>query len=168
MPEAKTLASLVAANLSPTDLPEILELEAAAFGTGQDAWSKAQWLEELQAQDRFLLGLRGKGPKAQLMAILTFRKIFTEAELLRIIVAKDQQGHGLGTQLCRQGLAYLVENQITKVFLEVESGNLTALRLYRKLGFQEIAKRADYYGAARDAVIMEWILEKADLGAEHG
>lgn len=168
MPEAKTVASLVAANLSPTDLSEILELEVAAFGTGQDAWSKTQWLEEFQAQDRMLLGLRAGDAEDKLVAVINFRKIFTEAELLRIIVSETHRGHGLGTQLCRQGLAALVENQITKVFLEVESGNLAALRLYHKLGFQEIAKRADYYGIGRDAVIMECGLEKADLGAEHG
>ncbi len=39
--------------------------------------------------------------------------------------------------------------------LEVRASNTAALRLYFKLGFQQVGRRASYYSDGEDAVLME-------------
>jgi ribosomal-protein-alanine N-acetyltransferase len=70
-----------------------------------------------------------------------------EAHLLNIAVAPEWQNQGLG----RAFLAHMV--QVARdaacqiVYLEVRPSNLAARHLYRKLGFQQIAIRPEYYPA---------------------
>ena len=41
-----------------------------------------------------------------------------------------------------------------KFLLEVNENNIKALKLYKKIGFEEISKRKNYYGKNEDAIIM--------------
>jgi ribosomal protein S18 acetylase RimI-like enzyme len=40
------------------------------------------------------------------------------------------------------------------MMLEVEDGNEPALALYQQLGFVTLARRSNYYGPGRDALVM--------------
>jgi ribosomal-protein-alanine N-acetyltransferase len=71
-----------------------------------------------------------------------------EAHLLNFAVGPDWQNQGIG----RAFLGHIVEvgkgagAQI--VYLEVRPSNNAARHLYRKMGFQQIAIRPEYYPAA--------------------
>ena len=41
------------------------------------------------------------------------------------------------------------------VYLEVRAGNVSARRLYRRLGFRDLGVRRGYYGPGQDAIVME-------------
>ena len=41
------------------------------------------------------------------------------------------------------------------MFLDVAADNTPALALYRSLGFQDISRRARYYGGRTDAIVMQ-------------
>jgi ribosomal-protein-alanine N-acetyltransferase len=73
--------------------------------------------------------------------------VLDEAHLLNISIAKPQQGSGLGRAL----LAHMVQVARThgalNMFLEVRPSNLTAIRLYESIGFNEMAVRKGYYPA---------------------
>jgi len=43
----------------------------------------------------------------------------------------------------------------TLMFLDVAADNTPALALYRSLGFQDISRRARYYGGRTDAIVMQ-------------
>jgi ribosomal-protein-alanine N-acetyltransferase len=70
-----------------------------------------------------------------------------EAHLLNIAVAPEWQNQGVGGVF----LSHVVQVARTAacqiVYLEVRPSNLAARHLYRKLGFQQIAIRPEYYPA---------------------
>ncbi len=73
---------------------------------------------------------------------LAWREIAAgEYELLDIAVAPTQRRHGIGERLIR---AAINEHPGTW-FLEVRESNTAAIRLYRKLGFEEAGRRPGYY-----------------------
>lgn len=80
-----------------------------------------------------------------------------EAELLNIGVAEAQQRKGLGRAMLKEMLEAARAKQLRRVFLEVRSGNVAAIALYRSAGFNEIGVRRGYYQNAdgrEDAVTM--------------
>lgn len=83
--------------------------------------------------------------------------VLDEAHLLNISIARAWQGKGYGRAL----LAFMVdkarEHGAANMFLEVRVSNLSAISLYEKTGFNEMAIRPRYYPAANgreDAILM--------------
>jgi len=70
-----------------------------------------------------------------------------EAHLLNVAIASEWQAQGIGRAFLDHmiGVARSASCQI--VYLEVRPSNVAARHLYRKLGFQQIAIRPDYYPA---------------------
>lgn len=79
-----------------------------------------------------------------------------EAHILNLCVDPAYQGQGIGRVMLQGALDQLQEDRIESVFLEVRPSNAVAMRLYYKLGFNEIGRRPGYYPALRgreDALI---------------
>lgn len=83
--------------------------------------------------------------------------VVDEAELLNIGVAAAQQRRGLGRMILSEILNEARARQLRCVFLEVRSGNVAAIALYRSAGFNEIGVRRGYYknvNGSEDAITM--------------
>jgi ribosomal-protein-alanine N-acetyltransferase len=68
-----------------------------------------------------------------------------EAEILSIVVAGAKRRSGLGQTLLSAHLAQLAARGTARLFLEVEEGNVAAIRLYNRLGFETVGRREGYY-----------------------
>ena len=55
--------------------------------------------------------------------------------------------HGIGRKLLDVHLPRLGRHGVKQVFLEVGETNMAALRLYKRLGFEEVGRRQGYYRA---------------------
>lgn len=64
-----------------------------------------------------------------------------EWELLNLAVAPESRRQGIGEALLRR----LLEAHPGAGYLEVRRSNVTAQKLYEKLGFEAVGKRAGYY-----------------------
>jgi ribosomal-protein-alanine N-acetyltransferase len=70
-----------------------------------------------------------------------------EVEVLNLAVDPAFRRQGIGTRL-------LLSIASRHVFLEVRESNEGALRLYRKLGFQEVGRREKYYDDPEETAIV--------------
>lgn len=70
-----------------------------------------------------------------------------EAHLLNIAIGADWQAQGIGRDFLSHMIGVAKSASCQIVYLEVRPSNLAARRLYRKMGFQQIAIRPDYYPA---------------------
>lgn len=93
------------------------------------------------------------------------RTVLDEAELLTIAVHPDHQKQGIGAGLLDRVHQVARSNGAVTSFLEVAVGNLPATRLYRSVGYAEIARRTAYFmapdGHRQDALVMRKSLDKA-------
>ena len=83
--------------------------------------------------------------------------VLDEAHLLNLSVAKQYQKQGLGRYLLEHILKVAKQYKASNLFLEVRPSNISAIALYEKLGFSEMAVRRGYYPAhngREDAVLM--------------
>jgi len=80
-----------------------------------------------------------------------------EAHILNLCVDPNYRGHGYGERLLDAILLQARTARVREIFLEVRPSNQTALALYRKKGFHQIANRPAYYQAAEgreDAAVL--------------
>lgn len=133
----------------PEDLGGIMALEKSGFETGR--WSKKAWLAELENEDRCVLSARVGD---DLVGIATFSSVADSADLLRIIVTPKMRSKGIGRKLLSAGLQWAQAVGATQMLLEVGEDNPAGRALYDEFGFDVVARRPDYYGPGRHAIVM--------------
>lgn len=84
-----------------------------------------------------------------------------EAHILNVCVRPEFRCRGIGRQLLR----YLLDRSralgMAEAFLEVRPSNITAIRLYQSLGFEQVGVRRGYYqatGGREDAAVLRLAL----------
>jgi ribosomal-protein-alanine N-acetyltransferase len=70
-----------------------------------------------------------------------------EAHILNLCVDPIHRAHGYGERLLDETLRRARSATVAEIFLEVRPSNQTAIALYRKKGFRQIANRPAYYQA---------------------
>lgn len=115
------------------------------------AWSK-QSFSELLVQPSVQLY------QHETCGFLLTRTAADEMEILTIAVLPSHQRRGIATRLMQQALSTIEHSMITRCFLEVEAQNQPAISCYKRLNFEVIATRKDYYQNEQgrsDALVMQ-------------
>lgn len=86
-----------------------------------------------------------------------------EAEILSIVVAGGKRRSGLGQTLFSAHLAQLAARGVARLFLEVEEGNVPAIGLYHRLGFETVGRREGYYPKPDGSRVAALVMRR-DLG----
>jgi len=153
-------------------LPQILRILRETISP---EWTYDAFLSEMQKSDSlFLVAVDETGepspclqPPLQFAApssteedytvvgFAVFRQVGDDGELLQIAVDGAVRRRGVGDSLMTTTLDYAKTNALNSVFLEVREGNVAAVRLYRKHGFEIVRVRKDYYNnPVEDALVM--------------
>lgn len=131
---------------SEEDTKDITQMESDYF---TDNWSENSVLTHIKNQKGIALKFG-----ETLLGYCIFMTAADEGEILRIAVDKKLRGAGLGKKLLSAVLCEMKEVGINEVFLEVRSGNKSAIALYKSSGFEEIGIRKGYYrDNGEDAVL---------------
>jgi [ribosomal protein S18]-alanine N-acetyltransferase len=133
-----------------SDGASMATLHAESF---EAAWDEAT-LQDFIVSDLVLVS----DADGVLNGFIIVRHLFEEAEVLSLCVKGAARQKGLGTALVAAAFILLTNLGVQKLFLEVAEDNHSALALYRRMGFSQIARRKAYYerrtGPAIDALIM--------------
>jgi ribosomal-protein-alanine N-acetyltransferase len=133
-----------------SDLDEMMEIENVIY---THPWSRGNFSDSLNAgyscwilaEDTVIIGY------AVLMLAMD------EAHLLNLSIAKHRQRQGWGEALLNHILDTARGHGAANIFLEVRISNKSAICLYEKAGFNEMAIRRNYYPAhdgREDAILM--------------
>lgn len=93
-----------------------------------------------------------------------------EAHVLNVCVRDEYRSLGFGRRLLEHLLERAAGAGVSEAFLEVRPSNLAAIRLYQRLGFEQIGIRRGYYQAPEgreDAIVLKLALA-APLTTPHG
>jgi ribosomal-protein-alanine N-acetyltransferase len=139
---------------SSLDLDPILAIEQLSF---QWPWSRRFFEGELACPSAFSYVVKSaqtdKG--AQIVAYAFLRRVLDELHLLKVAVTPTQRGRGIANWFLNHCFTMGAQQGANSVYLEVRLSNITAIKLYEKLGFREIGRRFNYYpDSNEDAVVM--------------
>jgi ribosomal-protein-alanine N-acetyltransferase len=133
------------------DGPALAEAHAAAF---DEPWSADDILRFAETRGGFALIAEDDGAP---VGFILCRLIAGEAEVLTLAVWPQQRRRGAGRALLEAALM-LAAPSASAMFLEVAADNQGAVALYEAAGFEQVGRRAGYYGQpdapSVDALVM--------------
>jgi len=125
------------------DIPEIADLHGQSFSRG---WSTAELIALHEKRGMTFVVARKVGkPNESICGFNIVRKTEFEAEVISIAVRADMRSREIGLALMRDAINRLHADRIPSLFLEVDENNESALRLYKRLGFDVVGQRPSYY-----------------------
>ncbi len=131
------------------DVEAILRLENVCFEN--NVYSKETIINEIKKSfSTFLVGLINE----EIVCFGIFAKPNEEGEIIQICVIDKFRGMGFAKKLFDEFVK--IENP-KKIFLEVNKNNVSAISLYKKLGFTQIATRKNYYENGDDCLVFSKI-----------
>lgn len=131
------------------DCRDVAELHGQRFAR---PWNDGEFVSLLLQPNSFGFVVRQTNAlmfKPQLSGFVLAREVAGEAEILTIAVHDKAARCGLGWRLMQAAMREARARGGETMFLEVDDGNLSAIGLYRKLGFDKVGERPAYYADAK-------------------
>jgi ribosomal-protein-alanine N-acetyltransferase len=137
------------------DLTEVVEIEETS---GLSRWGWDSYNAELSRPESIMLVARGPRPDAAgkwLYGFVAARLNADELHINNIGVRDEVRRYGLGSALLCVALDVGRRMGASSAVLEVRAGNLPALGLYGRSGFEVVGRRRNYYrNPPEDALVM--------------
>jgi len=141
-----------------SDLVAVGEIEALSFS---NPWSDNTFLGEIQNTSVSFPMVVVRRPGDEVVGYIVFWHIRDDVQVNNIAVHPECRGLGLGEAMMRFAIAKVREAGAAFVTLEVRRSNTPAMTLYRKLGFEIMGTRKNYYTKPdEDALVMALILDQ--------
>ncbi len=135
-------------------LDSVCAIENASF---LNPWSESCFLDELSSIDshNFILKYKNPGKTDPVIAYLCCRVILDELYILKLAVSPEQRHKGIATLFLNHCLKKNGATHVKTALLDVRESNTAAIRLYRKLDFQIVGQRPNYYSdTGENALLM--------------
>jgi len=132
------------------DLAEVVKIENRCHLT---PWTNKNFIDSYGAKNLFKVLKNENDIIGYYIALFAL----DECELLNITVTSEQQKNGFGELMLKDLFSECRKANIVNIFLEVRRSNLLAIRLYKKIGFNEVGIRNNYYqnkDSKEDAILM--------------
>lgn len=135
-----------------SDLDQFLLIEEECF---INPWNKEQLLYEFNENpiNKIFVALDGD----KLVGFINYMITFNSATISQLAVTEKYRKQGIATKLCEamfSSFAKSGDDIVEFVTLEVRESNIKAISLYKKLGFDQISVKKNYYADGENAVYM--------------
>jgi ribosomal-protein-alanine N-acetyltransferase len=136
------------------DLDAVVEIEEMS---GLNRWGYDAYRRELlKNENSLMLVALNLNPGRRVIGFLAGWTVEDELHINNIASHPDFRKLGVGYGLMSEAVEEGVRRKIRYVLLEVRASNQPAQALYRKLGFNFVARRRDYYRfPTEDAFVMK-------------
>jgi ribosomal-protein-alanine N-acetyltransferase len=100
-------------------------------------------------------------PGDEVIGYIIFWHIREDVQVNNVAVHPDFRGKGIGEALMRHVIDKVRKSGATFMTLEVRASNAAAVTLYKKLGFEILGTRKNYYtNPDEDACLMGLVLDQ--------
>ena len=134
-------------NIRPMDKADLQVVVRIEADCQSHPWSLLQFLEGFNAGHQGWVVCQQIEGSELIVGFAIVAVVLDESSLLNICIKPSCQRQGIGSSL----LAYVMNQaraaNMAKMFLEVRASNRSAIALYEKTGFSQVAVRRDYYPA---------------------
>ena len=132
------------------DIPQVVQIENACFS---QPWSESSFRDSLSREDTiFLVCENADGITGYMGMYISF----DEANITNVAVFPECRKQGIGEKIVSQAKQTVQEMAVNTIFLEVRVSNIPAISLYKKMEFEILGIRKNFYEhPIEDAIIMK-------------
>jgi len=139
-----------------TDLGAVRAIEAMSFS---NPWSEDTFRGEIQNTPVSSPLVVVRRPGDEVVGYIIYWQIRDDVQVNNIAVHPECRGRGLGEAMMRFAIAKVRAAGAEFMTLEVRQSNTSAVALYKKLGFEALGTRKNYYTRPdEDACVMGLVL----------
>lgn len=139
--------------ITKENVKELVEIEEQCFGP--IAWNEKMLLSEMENPLSHFWGISVEG---RLIGYCSLRLILDEGHISNIAVIPQFQRKGFGREMLQLTEQFCMKNNINSMTLEVNTGNIAAVKMYLAAGYTVSGVRCNYYPSeceyGRDAYVM--------------
>ena len=140
------------------DLSEVLAIEGVSFS---NPWSDNTFRGEIQNTPVSSPMVLVRRPGEEVVGYIIFWQIRDDVQVNNVAIRPDCRGLGLGEAVMRYAIARVRAAGAAFMTLEVRRSNTAAVALYKKLGFEVMDTRKNYYTRPDEAAfVMALVLEE--------
>lgn len=143
-------------DVDTSDIPSLIEI---AYDAGLSPWTLANYLDEMRRNDSVII--KAVDNENRLLGFICGRIPkggVSEAEIFNI--AARTPGKGIGSLLIDSFISICRRRKVSRIWLDVRSSNLNAIRFYKNKGFSVMGTRRGFYSDPReDALLMNRSME---------
>ena len=149
MQKNKQIGAIYVRRMDMSDVPFVLHYETKIFD--QHVEEKALYEEIIENKvSRYYMALF-ENERIGYIGVWIPRP---NAEILTLYIKEEFRKKSYGVVLLEFMLDQLAEENIESVTLEVRVSNVAAISLYKKVGFEQVSIRKNYYKDGEDALLM--------------
>jgi ribosomal-protein-alanine N-acetyltransferase len=135
-------------------LDDVLSIERVSQS---HPWPRQAFEQELKATSvsRSRVALSREDEEPTVAGFCVAWLVVDHVQIQNVAVHPEHRRRGLATYLLEEAFSHARTYGAVSAFLEVRRSNLTARRLYERLGFREAGERKGYYSCpSEDAVVL--------------
>lgn len=134
------------------DLKQILSIEVQSY---PEPWKIDHFESELERPYTRALVLTDDETDTIVVGYIIYWIQAEGVSLLNLAVDPKWRGFGFGMKLMQAMIKEAVNEDISRIVLEVRESNQTAIALYESIGFKVTHKRKSFYSNGETALVME-------------
>ena len=129
-------------------IQSLTELENLCFSV---PWTKAMVEGDIINKNAFYVLAVADG---RVVAYCGLYKVLDEADITNIAVLPEYRRKGIAKALLGRIFNHCLNENITKITIEVRESNISAISLYEKIGFIPVGARKNYYSDNGETAIL--------------
>lgn len=145
------------------DVPAVAAIEKMCFSL---PWSEQSLIDSVTREDTLFLVCEDESPDSvcdatqktqrEVVGYIGMYVSFEEGDITNVAVSPECRKKGYGEALVAKAKELAKEKQLEMILLEVRVSNAPAISLYKKMGFEELGLRKNFYEhPVEDAIIMK-------------
>ena len=144
------------------DVPAVAAIEKMCFSL---PWSEQSLIDSVKREDTMFLVCEEFDEKnsddtgdenSNIVGYIGMYLSFDEGDITNVAVSPAHRKKGYGEALVSKAKELAKEKQLEMILLEVRVSNAPAISLYKKMGFEELGIRKNFYEhPVEDAIIMK-------------
>lgn len=136
------------------DVKQVSEIEKMSFPSPWSAYAFACEILDNSFANYFVL--TGEEDDSKVIGYGGMWIILDEAHITNIAITPEYRGKRLGEFLLSHMMATAIAKGVVRMTLEVRVSNISAQKLYKRLGFHEAGIRKGYYVDNKEDAIIMW------------
>lgn len=132
------------------DLDEVMQIEQSSFSV---PWTRQDFKQSIEKPTAiYMVAVEN----LQIKGYCGLWGVVDEGQINNVAVSQQERGQNIGTRLLEALFEEGNQAGLNAYTLEVRVGNVPAIALYKKVGFEEAGIRKNYYTSPREDALIMW------------